>query len=73
MLDLEACLSEEEEDKVDDVIMRESSNVIPPPFEYRPNSIPEQERSDSPMNDEEFCITNFEEAKNDYQDLMQNL
>ena len=51
---------------MDDVIMRESSILIPPPFEYRPNSLPDVEISDYERNDEEFCITNVEEAKYNY-------
>jgi hypothetical protein len=64
-----ACLSDEE-CKVDDVIMRDSSILIPPPLEYRPNSIPEHELSNSEMEDEKFLVTNVEEAKYDYQDQM---
>jgi len=67
-----ACLSEEE-CKIDDVIMRDSSILIPPPFEYRPNSIPENELSNSEMDKEKFFVTNVEEAKYDYQDQIQNL
>lgn len=50
--------------------MRESSVLIPPPLEYRPNSIPELELSNSEINDEKFLVTNVEEAKYDYQDQM---
>jgi hypothetical protein len=50
--------------------MRDSSILIPPPLEYRPNSIPEHELSNSEMEDEKFLVTNVEEAKYDYQDQM---
>lgn len=71
--DLKACLSDEEEDNIIvDVIMRESSNIMPPPFVYRPNSSPQREMSSSEI-DENFIITNVEEAKCDYQGCMQTL